>query len=91
MGKIVACPTAGSCGIVPACIVAVAEEYGIAVKKGNTELLDKINAAIQSMLDSGKIGEISAQYLDAETEDGADSASNSDAASATEPSITEVE
>ena len=64
-----------------------AEEYGIAVKKGNTELLDKINTAIKSMLDSGKIGEISAQYLDAE----ADSASDSDAASATEPSITEVE
>lgn len=29
MGKIVACPTAGSCGIVPAVLVAVSEEYNI--------------------------------------------------------------
>lgn len=29
MGRIVACPTAGSCGIVPAVIVAVAEEHNI--------------------------------------------------------------
>ncbi len=29
MGKIVACPTAGSCGIVPAVLVAVSEEYDI--------------------------------------------------------------
>ena len=29
MGKIVACPTAGSCGIVPTVLVAVSEEYNI--------------------------------------------------------------
>ena len=42
------------------------EEYGIAVKKGNTELLDKVNAAVQKLLDNGTISELSAQYLDAE-------------------------
>ena len=29
MGRIVACPTAGSCGILPACVLAVAEVRGI--------------------------------------------------------------
>ena len=29
MGRIVACPTAGSCGIVPAVLIAYAEDYGI--------------------------------------------------------------
>jgi L-serine dehydratase len=28
MGRVIACPTAGSSGIVPACILAVSEEYG---------------------------------------------------------------
>lgn len=28
MGQVIACPTAGSSGIVPACILAVSEEYG---------------------------------------------------------------
>ena len=40
------------------------EEYGIAVNKGNTELLDKINASIEKMLADGTISAISAQYLD---------------------------
>lgn len=44
-----------------------AEEYGIAVKKGNTELLDEINASIDKMLSDGTISSISAQYLDADT------------------------
>ena len=39
-----------------------AEEYAIAVKKGNTELLDSINAKIKEMKDSGAIDEISAKY-----------------------------
>ena len=43
-----------------------AEEYGIAVKKGNTELLDKINASIKKMKEDGTIASISAQYLDAD-------------------------
>ena len=42
------------------------EEYGIAVKKGNTELLDKVNAAVKKLLDDGTISELSAKYLDAE-------------------------
>lgn len=43
-----------------------AEEYAIAVKKGNTELLNQINTSIQKMLDDGTISELSAKYLDAE-------------------------
>lgn len=39
-----------------------AEEYGIAVKKGNTELLNKINAAVEKMLSDGTISELAAQY-----------------------------
>lgn len=38
------------------------EEYAIAVQKGNTELLDAINAKLQEMLDSGKIAEIAEKY-----------------------------
>ena len=41
-----------------------AEEYGIAVKKGNTELLDKINTALQKMIDDGTIAKLSAQYAE---------------------------
>ncbi len=44
------------------------EEYGIAVKKGNKELLDKINASVQKLLDDGTISELSAKYLDVESE-----------------------
>ena len=40
------------------------EEYGIAVAKGNTELLNKINAVLEEMLSSGKIADLSAQYID---------------------------
>lgn len=39
-----------------------AEEYGIAVKKGNKELLDKINASIEKMLKDGTINELAAKY-----------------------------
>ncbi len=38
------------------------EEYAIAVQKGNKELLDKINASLQELLDSGKIAELGDQY-----------------------------
>ena len=38
------------------------EQYAIAVKKGNKELLDTVNAAIKELKDSGKIAEISAKY-----------------------------
>ncbi|MDD4476500.1 MAG: transporter substrate-binding domain-containing protein, partial [Eubacteriales bacterium] len=32
--------------------------YGIAVKKGNTELLEKINKALKELKDEGKIDEL---------------------------------
>jgi len=47
MGKIVACPTAGSCGIVPAAIVAVSETLNLTEE-------DQINA----LLTAGIIGKI---------------------------------
>lgn len=50
MGKIVACPTAGSCGIVPATIIAYSEELKI-----NDELL------VNSLFVAGGIGKIIAQ------------------------------
>ena len=41
-----------------------AEEYGIAVKKGNTELLDKINKSLDKMMEDGTISELSAKYAE---------------------------
>jgi polar amino acid transport system substrate-binding protein len=38
------------------------EEYAIAVKKGNKELLDKINASLKELLDSGKVAELGDKY-----------------------------
>ncbi len=40
------------------------EEYAIAVKKGNTELLDKINASIEKMLADGTIADLAVKYID---------------------------
>lgn len=42
------------------------EEYAIAVKKGNTELLDQINKSIEKMLADGTISEFAAKYTEAE-------------------------
>lgn len=42
------------------------EEYGIAIAKGNTEMLNMVNATIEKMLADGTINELSAQYADAE-------------------------
>lgn len=42
------------------------EEYGIAVKKGNTELLNKINDSIDKMLADGSIANWSVEYSEAE-------------------------
>ncbi len=42
------------------------EEYAIAVKKGNTELLDQINAALKELKESGTLDEIVAKYITAE-------------------------
>ena len=52
MGKIVACPTAGSCGIVPAVLIAVSEELNIPEEK-------QVNALIIA----GKIGAIAANKV----------------------------
>ena len=41
------------------------EEYAIAVKKGNKELLDMINGAIEKMLADGTIAEFATKYSDA--------------------------
>ncbi|MDD3173318.1 MAG: transporter substrate-binding domain-containing protein [Herbinix sp.] len=38
------------------------DKYAIAVKKGNTELLDQINAVIKDLKDSGKMDEFTAKY-----------------------------
>lgn len=42
------------------------EEYAIAVKKGNTELLNMINEAIEEMLNDGTISGLAAEYAVAE-------------------------
>lgn len=52
MGRIVACPTAGSCGIVPAVIVAVAEEENITETKQIDGLL---TAGIVGLIVSAKV------------------------------------
>ena len=42
------------------------EEYAIAVEKGNTELLEKLNAAIAELKEDGTIDEIVNKYIPAE-------------------------
>ncbi|MDD6733309.1 MAG: transporter substrate-binding domain-containing protein [Lachnospiraceae bacterium] len=42
------------------------EEYGIAVKKGNTELLALINASIEKMLADGTISTLAVEYTEAQ-------------------------
>lgn len=42
------------------------EEYAIAVKKGNTELLEKINTALVELKDSGELQAIIDKYISAE-------------------------
>lgn len=42
------------------------EEYGIAVKKGNTAILDMVNKSVQKMLDDGTIATLSVQYTEAQ-------------------------
>lgn len=39
------------------------EDYAICVKKGNTELLEKLNEAIVALTENGKIAEIVAKYI----------------------------
>ena len=42
------------------------EEYAIAVKKGNTELLEKVNTALAELKDSGELQTIIDKYITAE-------------------------
>ncbi len=42
------------------------EEYAIAVKKGNTELLDQINGALAELKASGELQAIIDKYISAE-------------------------
>lgn len=42
------------------------EEYAIAVQKGNEELLNKINASVNKMLEDGTISELAVKYSEAE-------------------------
>ncbi len=42
------------------------EEYAIAIKKGNMELVEKMNEAIKELKEEGKIDEIVAKYMAAE-------------------------
>ena len=42
------------------------EEYAIAVKKGNTELLEQINGALAELKDSGELQAIIDKYISAE-------------------------
>ena len=42
------------------------EEYAIAIKKGNTELLDKMNSAIKELKESGELKKIVDKYITAE-------------------------
>ena len=38
------------------------DSYGMAVKKGNTELLDTMNTVLQRLIDEGKIEEYIIEY-----------------------------
>ena len=44
------------------------EEYAVAVNKDNTELLEKINKAIDKLLADGKVNEYAAKYAEATEE-----------------------
>ena len=42
------------------------EDYAICIAKENTELLEKINTALATLQESGKLDEIKAKYINAE-------------------------
>lgn len=44
----------------------VEEEYAIAIKKGNTELLDQVNATLAELKESGELQEIIDKYITAD-------------------------
>ena len=43
--------------------MADAEDFGFAVKKGNTELLNKLNAALTEMKKSGEFDKIQSKWF----------------------------
>ena len=45
------------------------EQYGIAVKKGNTELLEKLNTCVQYLLDEGIIADLAKYYSELDLDD----------------------
>ena len=57
-------------GIQPICFENACWAYivgaAIAIKKGNMELVEKMNEAIKELKEEGKIDEIVAKYMDAE-------------------------
>lgn len=59
------------------------EEYAIAVKKGNTALLEQINAIIAEMQENGKMDEITAKYLGGGEELSEETTADSEAAAET--------
>ena len=46
----------------------IVEEYAICVKKGNTELLDKINAALDELIEDGTVAAIIEKYIPSDGE-----------------------
>jgi polar amino acid transport system substrate-binding protein len=44
-------------------IIKTYEEYGIAVREGNTELLEKLNAGLEKVRESGKMDELIGIYF----------------------------
>lgn len=44
-------------------VIVTGEQYGIAVKKGNKELLDKINSALGVLIETGKMAELIDKYF----------------------------
>ena len=43
--------------------IPTGEQYGIAVRKGNTELLDKVNATLKRLDESGELDQIKAKWI----------------------------
>lgn len=67
------------------------EEYAIAVNKGNDELLEKINTAIESMLEDGTISEIAAEYANTEAEEESEDSEEAEDAEDTEEEAEDAE
>ncbi|MGJ8454671.1 basic amino acid ABC transporter substrate-binding protein [Pseudothermotoga sp. U03pept] len=44
-------------------VIVTGEQYGIVVKKGNKELLDKINSALEVLIETGKMAELIDKYF----------------------------